>query len=291
MGSPGSRHGYPINKGGLNLQFVLWATFLITCLLAGWLRHTQNTTLYQAARQYDKQYKAFDQAAAVAIRRATGVLSQLSEQDPPPTRTEVEDLLNDGRPFETTRENGMDVAKYREPISGLTCELRFADGRIRSAGFFSGNLAWPTTPRPSQGWLIGEGVRKAIVSWGPLVWLAIMPAVVYLVIRARTLTMLFASLGVDTLLMMSILLVLARMFRFSCFFVAGKLSGGYKPHIDFFPTIVITCTSLALLLWSKFRVRRIPPGFCQVCEYNLTGNVSWRCPECGTPIEREEEAG
>ena len=100
-----------------------------------------------------------------------------------------------------------------------------------------------------------------------------------------------ASLGVDTLLMMSILLVLAGMLRFNCFFVAGKVSGGYKPYIDFFPTVVIACTSLALLLWSKFRVRRIPPGFCQVCEYNLTGNVSGRCPECGKPIEREGKAG
>jgi hypothetical protein len=29
--------------------------------------------------------------------------------------------------------------------------------------------------------------------------------------------------------------------------------------------------------------RRKPPGHCQQCGYNLTGNVSGRCPECGTP--------
>jgi hypothetical protein len=29
-----------------------------------------------------------------------------------------------------------------------------------------------------------------------------------------------------------------------------------------------------------------PPGHCQRCGYDLTGNVSGRCPECGTPIER-----
>jgi hypothetical protein len=27
--------------------------------------------------------------------------------------------------------------------------------------------------------------------------------------------------------------------------------------------------------------RRIPPGHCQKCGYNLTGNVSGVCPECG----------
>lgn len=28
-------------------------------------------------------------------------------------------------------------------------------------------------------------------------------------------------------------------------------------------------------------------GYCDVCDYNLTGNVSGRCPECGTPVKRE----
>ncbi len=49
---------------------------------------------------------------------------------------------------------------------------------------------------------------------------------------------------------------------------------------------------LALLLVSTASVwwldrRRIPPGHCQHCGYDLTGNVSGRCPECGTLIERE----
>jgi hypothetical protein len=29
---------------------------------------------------------------------------------------------------------------------------------------------------------------------------------------------------------------------------------------------------------------RYSPGHCQSCDYNLTGNVSGICPECGTPI-------
>jgi len=33
--------------------------------------------------------------------------------------------------------------------------------------------------------------------------------------------------------------------------------------------------------------RRTRPGHCQQCGYNLTGNTSGICPECGTPIPKE----
>ena len=33
---------------------------------------------------------------------------------------------------------------------------------------------------------------------------------------------------------------------------------------------------------------RRPANACQYCGYNLTGNVSGICPECGKPIEREK---
>lgn len=37
----------------------------------------------------------------------------------------------------------------------------------------------------------------------------------------------------------------------------------------------------AFFLWPK---RRIPPGHCQFCGYDLTGNVSGTCPECGSAV-------
>jgi hypothetical protein len=38
-----------------------------------------------------------------------------------------------------------------------------------------------------------------------------------------------------------------------------------------------------LLLWRCDR-RRIPLHCCHKCGYDLTGNVTGRCPECGTPV-------
>ncbi len=40
-------------------------------------------------------------------------------------------------------------------------------------------------------------------------------------------------------------------------------------------------------LWLSDR-RRFPPTNCQKCGYDLTGNVSGRCPECGQGINSEE---
>ena len=46
------------------------------------------------------------------------------------------------------------------------------------------------------------------------------------------------------------------------------------------PVVVIPTA----LLWFVDRRRRIPPGHCRKCGYDLTGNVSGRCPECGDEV-------
>ena len=51
-------------------------------------------------------------------------------------------------------------------------------------------------------------------------------------------------------------------------------------------TIVAVPTFLA---WR--RDRRIPPGHCASCGYDLTGNVSGRCSECGTLVPQQTACG
>jgi hypothetical protein len=50
-----------------------------------------------------------------------------------------------------------------------------------------------------------------------------------------------------------------------------------------FLIFAIPTTALTAFLW-WFDRRRIPPGHCQRCRYDLTGNVSGACPECGERI-------
>lgn len=42
---------------------------------------------------------------------------------------------------------------------------------------------------------------------------------------------------------------------------------------------------VAWLAWP--RQRPVRPGACARCSYDLTGNLSGRCPECGTPLREQ----
>ena len=53
-------------------------------------------------------------------------------------------------------------------------------------------------------------------------------------------------------------------------------------YIPVWLLVVAVGLPTALLWW---RDRRPKAGFCNVCQYDLTGNVSGVCPECGAAVE------
>ena len=54
--------------------------------------------------------------------------------------------------------------------------------------------------------------------------------------------------------------------------------------LPLFPWFVILAVLTGVLFWREHRLRMLP-GHCQKCGYDLTGNVSGKCPECGNPCE------
>ena len=51
-------------------------------------------------------------------------------------------------------------------------------------------------------------------------------------------------------------------------------------RVSYWPLAVLLATYPVIAL---VRGRRKVPGACRACGYDLTGNVSGRCPECGRP--------
>jgi hypothetical protein len=64
---------------------------------------------------------------------------------------------------------------------------------------------------------------------------------------------------------------------------------GPEPYlVELWIPFLIVAVPTACLWWID--LRRLPVGCCQRCGYNLAGNISGVCPECGTPIPATEPA-
>ncbi len=69
------------------------------------------------------------------------------------------------------------------------------------------------------------------------------------------------------------------------------ITHGFPPCrwiIPFWVPAVLLLPGLAALI--PWRRRRRTVGHCTQCEYDLTGNVSGVCPECGAPVRRSARA-
>lgn len=54
----------------------------------------------------------------------------------------------------------------------------------------------------------------------------------------------------------------------------------YLLVIALWPLVAALVAGNVFWYWRDWR-RRVRPGHCAKCGYNLTGNISGRCPECG----------
>ena len=50
---------------------------------------------------------------------------------------------------------------------------------------------------------------------------------------------------------------------------------------------ILTLSAAVFAHWTKAVALKQSSGvYCKKCDYNLTGNVSGKCPECGTPLDK-----
>jgi len=66
------------------------------------------------------------------------------------------------------------------------------------------------------------------------------------------------------------------------FDAVGNASSG-RVHVPIW-AMLVPVAALTAWLWRRERPR---PNHCCLCGYNLTGNTTGRCPECGSPCPDE----
>src|SRR5262245_36520615 len=60
-------------------------------------------------------------------------------------------------------------------------------------------------------------------------------------------------------------------------------------HVVIVPLWLLGALTLLVMIASEMRRKRFPAGACQQCGYDLRGNTSGACPECGAAIPPKAE--
>jgi hypothetical protein len=151
----------------------------------------------------------------------------------------------------------MDIASYSPPSDeGIKLPL----GRVRFSDY---------------DWVCITIVFPAIVTWvgGALVGALLSPMLFF---AARCKSLWFVFLLVTLIYIPGTWIALTIHIRFG---------GTYRYYL------VVACVACSLLLGAVLARKlpnRVRPGYCRTCGYNLTGNTSGICPECGAKAGGEK---
>ena len=64
----------------------------------------------------------------------------------------------------------------------------------------------------------------------------------------------------------------------------GSRSGQRRVVVPFWALVLLAAPLPAVRLWRRLRRGRFAPGHCRACGYDLRGNESGVCPECGRAV-------
>src|SRR5258706_7642474 len=160
------------------------------------------------------------------------------------------------------------TVKFNDAVSGYRFELRFLDGYLLGYGW--GSTRHATVPDLPFSYLIGQ-----IAPWASGISFTAWVIVLITLLNSWKYRKPFAEA----------LIALALLFG-----ATSQLSVGpafiFRPEWRssyFWSSIAMLGLGFVLLLLPR-RVEAGKPNRCRECEYDLTGNASGRCPECGSPI-------
>jgi len=274
---------------------VWWTTLLVACALAFALKLWQNHEVTSRARAEAKAWRDTEARARSAPLRVPEMFDALQRevaagQRRAPTTQDVADLLNGGRPVGESQP-GRALWYWTDPKTSMLWELRFHDDVWIGYEKRFYNSAVPeirglprSVPPPlydeierasyfiqSHGWMAGVVVGLAVAL---TIWLRQAAPLAHVLLGVAVICLAAASMPLRTQPPPIVL-----------------------PLLDRLPGILLMIGVACIALRIHMRPRRVRPGEgpkCEQCGYDLTGNISGVCPECGsdapTPPPRRASA-
>ena len=165
---------------------------------------------------------------------------------------------------------GGSLVHFRDPRTFRSFDMRFYADKLREAWIESA----PYVDRPVRFWDAGEWLRKVVGIGAALVWVvAALGAYRERLIRRRLAPWALVAAGVAL---------------GAWALEPPSAIRDRDLRVPFGPFVGIALVVLTLPLFAML-LRRVPgAGHCLACGYDLTGNQSGVCPECGTPTPGEQ---
>ena len=154
-----------------------WVIAMLAIVCAAGLRAWQNHQRREHRAAWEKQRAAAREAGNLTFERVRCIW----REEPRPTRSRLEQLLNDGKPFVTAeRKSGKEIVYWTDALSKCTFRLSFWERDAEFSGFHRMKTTYPDPPSPTRFDRFTESIRSSWAGWngglGPLLWLILLVA-------------------------------------------------------------------------------------------------------------------
>jgi len=166
----------------------------------------------------------------------------------------------------------VDIDQFRTPLGPITLSI---DGA--SVATVAENFSPSPTEHVSTLWQAGQMACALLAVSAAIAWLvALVHAILERPVRKKgTVISVYAAIAMLTMVL------------------ASSNDAGQWGRLQALGALIclgMLAGSGALALWTYLRPA-LRPGMCRACGYDLTGNISGVCPECGRPIQIVQEHG
>ncbi len=265
-----------------------WAWIIFLALLASLVtwRAWENERFRAASQAWNRAAALADEQARTqseqAFQRICPFFRSLAEHER--SREKAEAALGLPAPLRrTAHPDGEEEYLYKDPASGGHVVLRFRNDRWSGVGL-TPYLSIPPKPTRDRFFVACERVRSSIAGWnrgiGPLAWLILLGLLAF----ARGHRALVSEAMLAVAIICSAAWLLAPNYSLT---PRGILSNDMLFWAAFM--LIVSAASLVLTRCHLYYTPAYPE--CGNCGYNLTGNTSGICPECGQSCPSDRTDG